>query len=120
MGSQDVVEGLSFGNEWRKQFADLHQPFRICTDPDSGIPKLLLVGCVGSVSGIVSMILLAGLLLLATGTDVRWLLKFLAARRLVGRTKLPAVVLAAELTAVDAGLDGFCGTKIPLEAAVVR
>ena len=120
MGSQDVVEGLSFGNEWRKQFADLHQPFRICTDSDPGIPKLLLVGCVGSVGGIVSMILFAGLLLLTTGTDVRRLLKFLAVRRLVGRTKLPAVIFPAELAAVDAGIDGFRGTEIPFEAAVVR
>ena len=120
MGSQNMVERLPFGNERRENFSNLHQTFGICADSDSGIPELLLVGCVGSVSRVVSMILLAGLLRLTSGTDLRRFLQLLTVGRLVGRTQLPAVIFPAELAAVNAGIDGFCGAEISLKAAVVR
>jgi hypothetical protein len=115
-----MVERLPFGNERRENFSNLHQTFGICADPDSGIPELLLVGRVGSVSRVVSMILLAGLLLFTSGTDIRWLLQLLTMGRLIGRTQPPAVIFPAELAAVDTGIDGFCGAEISLKAAVVR
>ena len=119
MGSENVIERLTLCNEWGKQFTDLHQPFRICTDPNSGIPKLLLVGSVGSVSRVVSMILPAALLLFTTGADIRRLLEFLAMGRMVGRAKFSAIVLPAELTAVYTGIPGLCGAEIPFETGAV-
>ena len=90
MGGQDMVEGLPLGNEWRKQFANFQQSFRICADTDPGIPKLFLIGCVGSVGGIVSMVSFTRFLLLTAGADIRWLLQFWTVWRLITGTQRPA------------------------------
>ena len=40
-------------------------------------------------------------------------------RRLITGTQSPAVILPAELAAVDARVDGFCGTEVSAETGIV-
>ena len=119
MCGQDMVERLPLGNEWRKQFANFQQPFRICADTDPGIPKLLLVGCVSSVGRVVSVVSLAGFLLLAAGADIGRLLQFWTVRRLITGTQGSAVIFPAELAAVNAGVDCFRRTQISAQTGLV-
>ena len=112
MGSQNVVNGLPFGNQGREQFTDFDQPFRRCADTDSGIPQFFLVGCISSVSGVVGMVTFAGFLLITAGANIRWFLQLWTVGRLITGTQLSAVVFLTELTAVNAGIFRFYWTEI--------
>ena len=114
-----MIERLSLGNERRKQFANFQQPLRICADTDSGIPKLFLVSCIGSVGGVVSMISFTRFLLLTAGADIRWLLQLWTVRRLITGTQGSAIIFPAELAAVNAGVDRFGRTQISAQTGLV-
>ena len=120
MGSENVVNGLSFCNQRSEQFANFYQPFRCSADTDSGIPQFFLVGCIGPVSGVVGVVAFAGFLLLTAGTNIRRFLQLWAVRRLITGTQLPAVVFLTELTTVNAGVNRFCWAKIPTQTRGIQ
>ena len=62
---------------------------------------------------IIGEILFTGLLLVTSCTDIGRFLKLLTIRRLIGVTKLSAIVIPAELASVDTGISGLCRTEIP-------
>ena len=115
MGSENVVNGLSFGNQGSEQLTDFYQPFRCGADTDSGIPQFLLVGRIGPVGGVIGVVAFAGFLLLTAGTNIRRFLQLWAVRRLITGTQLPAVVFLTELTTVNAGVNRLCWTEIPTQ-----
>ena len=66
------------------------------------------------------MVAFAGFLLLTAGANIRWFLQLWAVRRLITGTQLPAVVFLTELTAVNAGIDGFCWAEVPTQTRMVQ